>query len=276
MKSHYIHKEYINNFVENDKILVYDKRNHKFLQPLCNANNIAFEKDLYRLELTDLSDYFQKDLSSVFPNWNPDGIERILKEFEDEGIELVRKICNQQALSLSDDEKVGLLAYLILAGKRTKTQKSFIEQTIPKIISQNETKNMFLRDLLNKNDLNSRISNFMENYNWILLYSQEKAFVFSDEFAVQMLLAPPEVFIPLTCSIGLLLKHKTREAQYSNHTEFCASKLNKVNLPTVIELNHSHQIVFAQRWIFGAYNETTKFQVNWLAKKLGNNYEIQI
>lgn len=274
MKSHYIHKAYINNFVEGNKILVYDKNSKKLLDPLYNAKNIAFEENIYRLDLQDLSDYFNEDLSLRFPNWNPDGVEQILKVFEDEGIEYIRKICNTQSLLLTDDEKVGLLAYFILAGKRTKTQKTLLESLIPQNFPQKEKKNGFLRDLLNEKDLNDRIAFFMNNYDWILLKNDEKAFVFSDEFCVQMLMGTPEIFIPLTCSIGILFKDKKRTAQYSNHSCWEKEKLNKIKLPRVIELNYSHQMFFAQRWIFGAYNETTKFQINWLIKKREDNNEI--
>ena len=218
-KSHFIQQKFIMTFTKGKGIYVFDKTKNKPLNKLSNAKKIAYKKDLYKLELKDISEHFKIDLSKIYPKWNEDGLELVFKEFEDAGIDVIRKITEKEKLSLSNDEKVDLIAYLILSSKRTPTIKELEEciyKDIP--IAEKEKRNIFIKKILDKDDINKKIHYVLSNYKMILLKNENDAFVFSDNWCAQFNIAlPSEIFIPLTASLGILFKDVSRKSTYSSH-----------------------------------------------------------
>ena len=262
--SHFIQQKFITMFTKEKGIYVYDKKEKHPLDKLFNAKTIAYQKDLYKLELKDLCEYFGKDLSNTYPNWNADGLELALKEFEDSGMNVITKITQQETLDLSDDEKIDLIAYLIVSSKRTpsiKKLEEFIYNDLP--VPAKEKKNVFIRKLINKDDLNAKIQVVLSDYKMMLLKNENDAFVFSDNWCAQFTFLPPEIFIPLTSSLGILFKDNSRKPMYTDHDSYKCDTVNVINSLDVVEYNQLHQIAFAERWIYGAYTHSV---INFLKK----------
>ena len=135
--SHFIQQKFITMFTKEKGIYVYDKKEKHPLNKLFNAKTIAYQKDLYKLELKDLCEYFGKDLSNTYPNWNADGLELALKEFEDSGMNVITKITQQETLDLSDDEKIDFAVDLHTAHTSFPHTISFAEDDLDLIKETN-------------------------------------------------------------------------------------------------------------------------------------------
>ena len=254
MDCHYIQKAFIENFVQGEKIYAFDNKNKVALPPLHNARSIAFEKDLYQFKLELLNSHFNKDLSSAYPNWNENAVENLLNDFEIEGLRVIKTIIKNESIALDKLDKIYLYAYLIILGKRTPTIKCDLAQMF-NVQSCETLQGIFLSNLLNNNLLQSDINKLLDEYELFLLRNNEGVFVLSDNPCKSLFCGFPEMFIPLTSTLGLLIKHREIKSQYCSSLVFDSNIVNDIDCNETLRLMIKHQLVYIDRWIFAAYTE---------------------
>ena len=242
MRNHYIQKKFLELFVGDSGIYVYDLKNRRPLSMMKNASNIAFQKNLYQFYSNPVTDL---------------EIERWIKQIEDPGIELISKIIETETLPNMEGLQK-LYVYFLLQSMRTpcecQTQLELAEK-INAYDGRYDYRDGVVSRFFDDKFYAAELFELCNYYDVYLLKMDKPLFFVTDCFCASLTVPTKDKIIPLCGHLALYLVQKGNKNKKIDLTQ--KDKVQLITESDYLKLVCDFSCT-VDRWVFACYNDIVK------------------
>jgi len=239
MKNHFIQKKFLETFVADYGLYIYDIKKHTKLPMMKNAATIAYQDDLYHFHSLNIDD---KE------------IELNIKKIEDAGIKIIQEIVNSENLPNHKSLQM-LLVYFLLQSMRSPSEIELQSEIGSKITygTNLDGRDLSIARLFDYHFYKNEIVNLLSCYRFYLIKFDKPLFFITDNFCNFISVPTKEKVIPLNGHLALYLVHKECEdAKIVVKDSMLVQHLAELDYFKILPL----LFVGVNRWIYACYHPT--------------------